>query len=1554
MEVQERSRSPSRKTSRVEQVVGRWLRRSRDLGSRSHSLSRDRRADGKTAESGQSDPRNYSFRFNIQIQRDAELHSHGLTLSGQSPILVQDVTPGGPADGRLVPGDQLVKISNVAVDDLTPEQAAEIIRECPDALTLTVLRTMLGPKSSFITPEKRAKLRSNPVKVHFAEEVEVNGHSQGNSLLFLPNVLKVYLENGQTKAFKFEPSTTVKDIVMTLKEKLSLSRIEHFALVLERQPSVTKLLLLHEEERIEQVVQRKEAHDYRCLFRVCFMPKNLQALLDEDPASFTYLYLQGVNDVLQERFAVEMRCNTALRLAALHMQERLASCGQSPKTNLKTLTKTWSIDNFVSSTLLRNMREKELKKAITYHMKKSQSQHDPKQRGLSVEQARIHYLEELGDLKSFGGKSFSATMMLQDRESMVTLLVGARYGVSQVVNHKLSILSTLTEFSSITRIELLPESDKVSLVKVYLQDIKPITLLLESVAAKDMSCLIAGYCRLFIDPNLNVFPWMDEDRKHRVSAEEGAAVNQSHVCPPNQHQGEFVGVSAAFACVSAGYVSRCGSDSDSSDADAGPPGPQVSHEEKPRPRLRSSSDPPPSEASDSCRSDSHGFTSPSSDSLDALEEDDFIACSSSADTSLCFAQLSQVVDLLPSPPEASEEDEAPDLGGRKVSEETDEPVQTAGESGSAGGHTAPPSTSSLSSNADCVFNFDRGDARCYYNLCSNITPDSARSPPHPQPEPAEEWDRAAADLEGVPILQPPPGFGDSSSDDEFFDARDRFTSPEEPTSGAKPRGAEGKPDLSSLGAGKHRDADHSRGVKEEGGARDAVPQLGRRSRKRRSFLDSDYTSRVSFPQPDPELQMLSLDPEPSEQTQNPSPTVSSLTHSEGEPAQLESKPIPARRPAPPSAPGGDGQTRKQEMEMEPDSMESKSVTIAMEAAAPSITVVRCRVDPDGKECSDRRSFAGAPADPDDPGQSSLSGARVGPPEKSRDQEGKITAEGEKDDWGAATRRSRGPPFNRGYDRAITSITAKLGAATEVTCPTFYSGPRLKGERTPEGVACEKVEQLRSVDSLQTPTGPPRSGMPVDGVEPPPPTRFPFQTCSPGFMGRLSASTLRGKIQQLPRYLSRSQESLNQPGGAPGPAGRQHASEKVGVTITGVDDVTRSADLEMESVDSDDSDTTVTGSEVDGEYLADSAAAPPPLPVQAEPRAPSLPPQAGPSGSTPGPITQPPASLLNSFHRDNSAAKTDTPGPARTFPSSPLVVTTQNLNGPGPPFHSQAAPAWTPAPAEPAPLFKPGPGCTSALASACESWAEGPQAPLDACGCPPVYSSCFGSGDGFDEELTVFEFSCRSQSSSATQSCGGASELSPLLSPLSDASTPPLSHRDAISRLAQQRYPEPPAGFQVLRLDVDKLLSLLEHGSAERCVSARHPRETCPAHFTENKRVLQVEARRLMSGCQKVVGDQRSPGDMLGALAESFRTLVDLAAVCLCFSECDRCERRHAEAVAGLADVARSFRDLCLAAERVSSRRSCQDLSRKLLAKQCTALTASVFCLTQLFRTLTAL
>nr|XP_061791917.1 FERM and PDZ domain-containing protein 1-like [Nerophis lumbriciformis] len=2009
MELQDRSRSPSRRTSRVEQVVGRWLRRSRELGSRSHSLSRDRvTIDGRPEEYMSTDGRNNPFRLNVLIQQDPKHKSHGLTLSSQTPILVQEVTQGGPADGRLIPGDQLVKINNVAVDDLTPEQAAEIIRECQDSLSVTILRKMLGPKSSFITPEKRAKLKSNPVKVRFAEEVEVNGHSQGNSLLFLPNVLKVYLENGQTKAFKFEPSTTVKDIVMTLKEKLSLRNIEHFSLVLEQQYSVTKLLLLHDEEKIQQVVQKKESRDYRCLFRVCFIPKLPETLLQDDPTAFEYLYLQGVNDVLQERFAVEMRCNTALRLGALHIQERLASCGLSPKTNLKIVTKTWGIDNFVSSTLLRNMREKDLMKAINFQLKKSQSENDSKQRGLTVNQARINYLEELSDLKSYGGKSFSATMMLQDRESTVTLLVGARYGVSQVINNKLSILSTLTEFTTITRLELIPESDKVSLVKIYLQDIMPITLLLETVAAKDMSCLIAGYCRVFVDPNINIFPWLDVPKKQRVSAEEG-------------------------------YVSRCGSDSDhSSDLDMEPLVTRVSVNAKRRPRVRSSSDPearkrregharrnkhdseyrnnkssdkrqkedkdadtekdknlPECEnedtlleekeaqiaghtkkdyvklesetqqsklgsgvaedqpsLSDSCHTDSRVVTSPSSDSLDLLEEDDLISCSSSSmqpmvstlnhaqisstlelypfthshsednllvpppahshpllhvtsynndegdnrrsdditphthfeavptsleihltkqstssytedDDTICFAELSRFVDLLPSPPEASDDERNEEKDSWKKrnmlnssKEDTvnkiGEVTKTSGKSSSRG-HPQSPSLSSASSSSEFVFNFDQRDASCYYKLCSNITPDSARSLPQPvndtkrsDKEKTKEEQRHTNELESAPILQPPPGFGDSSSDEEFFDARDGFTSPDDMD--LKDNYTEMKVhfvnslNLSdirvSVGDAKkdgNSEEERQQNDKEEGDKK-ALYELRKRSRKRRSYVETDYTSRVSYPEPEPtsmqsqvhsmlntnflakgtDSYTLTSDSELLGQADNQySSTVCCLTYFEGEPAQLESKPILSNIGSSERARdhlASASRNRKHDMEMEPDAMESKSITDHIKIVAPSITVVRCRVDPDGKEsadCSGDRPETGwdeartGENKPEADKEKRMTENIPFPPhiflsevsEKQNISKGliycskgeleatKLTSQlieldnknvhriasiqnsfEEEDSTLASYSPSPPPPppssprppmlpcnksdsdclhrectelqhlassnaeqkqnevketqlhleITTNEDQATDMITMAMPDSDEVTdsinSDVFDDDVLIKSdiENTTEahtkgnvhtehtdtinsitaklgvatmltsGLKTEASNTLCMIKTLNTPRdrdsspGAESSSLQPNtptiqdlAKEPPLPTHFIFQSCSPNIMGRLSASTLRGKIQKLPLYLSRSQETLNQvewENNATSPI-KDSVANSGNLHI--VKNIHETRETMTEVVESDDSDSTVTGSEVDCEFFVATTTAKNSslisevkettdkmlvdhettfLAVQDEtqPHEPNgLFPK--PNKNTLEPVTEPPISMLGCLQRDPTGLSMDTPGPITVPPvskmldtttvesipvykvgphsapsPSPIVVTTQNLNGPGLHFHVQRTSSDRPLmgvcrPAEQAlqPLssgcrafnfceepsqispevgttlnLKPEVGCTSVLTSGCESVVEGLN--MDPCGCPVGYTNCFNREGSFDEDLTVYEFSCQgsgeiqsarlplplitdpptstllSSSPTDSPSCphpilsSQTNELSPLLSPLSDAEyLHTQTQKDTIKSLGKQRYPEPPNGFQVLRADVDHLLSVLENSSADCSLAGQggcHPRDTCVSHFTENKQVLQTEARRLTTSCQKVVAIDQSPEEMLNSLADSFRTLVELAGTCIWFSSCDRCERRNAEAVAGLQDVARSFRDFCLAAERAGRKRSCHDLSTKLLAKQCTALTASVFCLTQIFRTLTAL
>lgn len=71
----------------------------------------------------------------------------------------------------------------------------------------------------------------------------------------MANVLKVFLENGQTKSFKYDATTTVQDVVTSLKDKLCLSAGEHFSLVVEHVKSLrrNKLTLLDPKETLARV-----------------------------------------------------------------------------------------------------------------------------------------------------------------------------------------------------------------------------------------------------------------------------------------------------------------------------------------------------------------------------------------------------------------------------------------------------------------------------------------------------------------------------------------------------------------------------------------------------------------------------------------------------------------------------------------------------------------------------------------------------------------------------------------------------------------------------------------------------------------------------------------------------------------------------------------------------------------------------------------------------------------------------------------------------------------------------------------------------------------------------------------------------------------------------------------------------------------------------------------------------------------------------------------------------------------------------------------------------
>lgn len=187
-----------------------------------------------------------------------------------------------------------------------------------------------------------------------------------------------------------------------------------------------------------------------------------------------------------------------------------------------------------------------------------------------------------------------------------------------------------------------------------------------------------------------------------------------------------------------------------------------------------------SEASDSANTESRGFkTSGSSDSLDALEEDDLEACSSSRPEFFNF-DTPTLQDLTGS-------DKAfvgMDYENRAASEEF---------------FSFLPLPQLPTSALDAEFRREsdintvvlesklaENDAMEYYNICANISPaSSGEKNTHSDgteggsledllAEPGADEGVGNQESRGF-VLAPPPGFGDTSSEEEFYDAAERVT-----------------------------------------------------------------------------------------------------------------------------------------------------------------------------------------------------------------------------------------------------------------------------------------------------------------------------------------------------------------------------------------------------------------------------------------------------------------------------------------------------------------------------------------------------------------------------------------------------------------------------------------------------------------------------------------------------------------------------------------------------------------------------------------------------------
>ncbi|XP_068185299.1 FERM and PDZ domain-containing protein 4 isoform X3 [Antennarius striatus] len=481
----------------------------------------------------------------VEMRRDPVL-GFGFVAGSEKPVVVRSVTPGketklygGPSEGKLIPGDEIIMINDEPVSSAPRERVIDLVRSCKESILLTVVQPYPSPKSAFISAAKKAKLKTNPVKVRFAEEVIINGQVpemvKDNSLLFMPNVLKVYLENGQTKSFKFDSNTSIKDVILTLQEKLSIKSIEHFSLMLEQRAegSASKLMLLHEQEMLTQVTQRPGSHKMKCFFRITFVPKDPVDLLRRDAVAFEYLYVQSCNDVVLERFGSELKYDTALHLAALQMYILTINTKQSQKVSLKYIEKEWGLALFLPPAVLSSMKEKNIKKALTHILKTNQNLVPPGKK-LTALQAKVHYLKYLSDLRLYGGRVFKSTLIQGEKHTEVTLLVGPKYGISHVINTKTNLVALLADFSHVNRIEMYTEDENRVRVELHVLDVKPITLLMESVDAMNLACLTAGYYRLLVDSRRSIFNVAKNTDSHAAKAKQNFQAIECTYSTPNK------------------------------------------------------------------------------------------------------------------------------------------------------------------------------------------------------------------------------------------------------------------------------------------------------------------------------------------------------------------------------------------------------------------------------------------------------------------------------------------------------------------------------------------------------------------------------------------------------------------------------------------------------------------------------------------------------------------------------------------------------------------------------------------------------------------------------------------------------------------------------------------------------------------------------------------------------------------------------------------------------------------------------------------------------------
>lgn len=729
-----------------------------------------------------------------------------------------------------------------------------------------------------------------------------------------------------------------------------------------------------------------------------------------------------------------------------------------------------------------------------------------------------------------------------------------------------------------------------------------------------------------------------------------------------------------------------------------------------------------------------------------------------------------------------------------------------------------------------------------------------------------------------------------------------------------------------------------------------VKKYAKSLRKRRSFLQTDHTSQVSFPM-EPSAQenvedVCYYDREPYLTLAAPSPTVSSLQDMQGEPGLLETKALgllaslretKSKNPA------------SRIMEMEPETMETKSV---IDSRVSSISAIRLRIDPSTTEHLETSplavatdgSSASIPHNPQhsNPGSSSPQAARVRPFQTvapGQDPGGTIPKElAVQPEDGTYPPSSADPnpdspgPHHvpQGDTSELEEVRSGMGSGSLLINHIQEDTPQITDSLCPgDGPTSSECEV--NLEDMALAANEVRQGqLSLD--------------CDSEVTHKDGPSLFQeGVGEGLGDFTGDKLDNGPQAPDVSAPAGEISSSLCSEPPATGIGQISPGSEGENREAQEQE---LLTELDLGPDFLLGEQSAFPPETIKIEQLDHVIE-----EGLVPGDTSQlvcvhtvPSLPKLSPCGEEPRSADSGHGSPAESKGDSPIICLAPERSFLcfAPESHPEGSTSLS---------------TVTSFGFSGINEVEPAGIGIEHCRCQLSYTTCFRGLQPETEEEDGDPQTHPAAPLTSPPSAGSQVTL-PWRAARAYSCTTPLSRKSHIwpeycSRALRQLKTAPantPEGFVQLTESLLELQDILE---ASWGVGNKHPPDKCTWHFSESRSRLCMGSQKLLASCQHVIRMDQSPEEMQGAVRVTFQHLVQLAGLCFQFTDCSRCSTLHREVAGNLRDVVYTYHQFVEAA-KLTCERGYHDLSVKLLARQCTALTAAVFCLTQKFRASTAL